>query len=217
VEIAQILQSVSVIFACLTIILGVDAWRREYLGKRKIELAEDVLTLFYQARDAVRRIRNPWHGNEGQTRKPEENETSEQKEFRDTAYVVFERFEKERDVFNKLDVIRYRFMARFGSNTNKPFGEIRSVIGEIFMAANRLANHYWPRQGRVKMSDEEFKRHLEEMHKYEGVFWEGSEENDLIKQKVDGAIKTIEDICRPIIEEQSGVGSLLVKKLFKRK
>jgi len=58
----------------------------------------------------VRRIRNPWHANEGQTRKPEENETPEQKQFRDTAYVVFERFEKEHDVFNKLDVICYRFI-----------------------------------------------------------------------------------------------------------
>jgi hypothetical protein len=217
-EIVQILQSVSVIFACLSIILGVDAWRREYIGKRKIELAEDVLTLFYQARDAIRRIRSPFgHQGEGQSRKPGEYETPEQKESRDSAYAAFERYEKERDVFNKLDVIRYRFMARFGSNTNKPFHEIRSVISEIFTAANRLANYYWPRQGRVQMSGEEFKRHLEEMHKYEGVFWEGSEENDLIKQKVDDAIKTIEGICRPIIEEQSGVGSLLVKKLFKRK
>jgi hypothetical protein len=55
------------------------------------------------------------------------------------------------------------------------------------------------------------------MHKYEGIFWEGSEENDSIRQKVDDAIKTIEDICRPIIKEQSGAGSLLVKKLFNGK
>src|SRR5271169_357821 len=108
-EIVQILQSVSVIFACLSIILGVDAWRREYIGKRKIELAEDVLTLFYQARDAIRRIRNPFgHQGEGQSRKPGEYETPEQKEFRDNAHAAFERYEKERDVFNKLDVIRYR-------------------------------------------------------------------------------------------------------------
>jgi len=119
-EIAQILQSVSVIFACLSIVLGVDAWRREYVGKRKIDLAEDVLTLFYQARDAVGRIRTPWHQNEeGKTRKPGEYETPEQKELLDRAYVIFERYEKEQEIFNKLVVIRYRFMARFGKKNRK--------------------------------------------------------------------------------------------------
>ena len=114
-KIAQILESVSVIFACISIILGVDAWRREYVGKRKIEVAEDVLTLFYQARDTISRIRTPWHQKEeGKTRKPGEYETPEQKEQLDRAYVVFERYEKEQEIFNKLVVIRYRFMARFG-------------------------------------------------------------------------------------------------------
>ncbi len=59
-QLADFLQSVSIILACLTIILGVDAWRREFIGKRKIELAEDVLTRFYEARDAIARIRSPF-------------------------------------------------------------------------------------------------------------------------------------------------------------
>jgi hypothetical protein len=33
---ADILESLSVILACVTVILGVDAWRRELIGKRKI-------------------------------------------------------------------------------------------------------------------------------------------------------------------------------------
>jgi hypothetical protein len=215
VEIAQILQSVSVIFACLTIILGVNAWRREYVGKRKIELAEDVLTLFYQARDAIRRIRNPWHGGEeGKTRKPGEYEASDRKELLDRAYVVVERFEKEREIFNKLDVIRYRFMARFGPNTNKPFDQVRSIIGDIFIAANRLGTHYWPRQGRVPMSEEQFQKHLEEMNKYEAIFWEGAQKDDPINKQLNEVIGEIEKICRPIIEEQSGVGSFLFRKVL---
>jgi len=70
------------------------------------------------------------------------------------------------------------------------------------------------------MTDDEFKRHLEEMHKYEGMFWEGAEENDVIKEKLNAVIEQIEKICSPIIQDQSGVGSLLVVpfgKFFRQK
>ncbi|HEX3857911.1 MAG TPA: hypothetical protein VHY30_11520 [Verrucomicrobiae bacterium] len=217
-EIVQILQSVSVIFACLSIVLGVDAWRREYVGKRKIELAEDVLTLFYQARDAVRRIRRPWsNSSEGQNRKPTEHETPEEKNTLDRAYVAFERFEKEREIFTKIDVLRYRFMARFGQNTSKPFDDLRATVNDILFSAEILGTHYWQRQGRVKMTPEEFQNHLKEMHEHEANFWEGFSKEDPIKKRLEEAIKDLEKICRPIIEEQSGVASFLVKKLFKKK
>jgi hypothetical protein len=167
----------------------------------------------------VRRIRNPWHGDEGKTRKPTAYESSAKKELLDRAYVVVERFEKEREIFNKLDTIRYRFMARFGSNTNQPFDDLRSIMNDIFISANRLGNHYWPRQGMVPMAEDEFKKHLEEMEKHEANFWEGRVDKDPIRKRVDVTIESIENICRPIIQEQFGVGSVLVvplKSLFKR-
>ena len=54
------IQCVSIFRTCVTIILGVYAWRREFIGRRKIELAEDVLARFYEARDAIARIRSPF-------------------------------------------------------------------------------------------------------------------------------------------------------------
>lgn len=212
----EIAQNISVITACLAIILGVDAWKREYVGKRKIELAEDVLTLFYQARDAVGRIRSPFgrHG-EGETRKTGEYENPADKQLLDRAYVVVERFEKERETFNKLEVLRYRFMARFGAESKKPFDALRSIITDIFVSANMLGTHYWQRQGRVRMTEDEFQKHLKEMNEHEAIFWEGRAENDPVKKRFDETIKGIEKICRPIIQDQSGVGSLLITPLGK--
>ena len=48
-----IVQAVGVIFACWAIVSGVDAWKREFVGKRKIELAEAVLSKFFEVKDAV--------------------------------------------------------------------------------------------------------------------------------------------------------------------
>ena len=50
-ELSELAKNISVIIGALTLISGIRAWKREYIGKRKIELAEDTLMFFYQARD----------------------------------------------------------------------------------------------------------------------------------------------------------------------
>lgn len=41
----EVLTQISILVA----IYGINAWRREYVGKRQLELAEDSLALFYEA------------------------------------------------------------------------------------------------------------------------------------------------------------------------
>jgi hypothetical protein len=60
IELATIAQAVAVISACWAIISGVDAWKREFVGKRRIELAEQTLAKFFEVVDAVAFIRNPF-------------------------------------------------------------------------------------------------------------------------------------------------------------
>ena len=70
--------------ASFAVIYGVNAWRREYVGKRKIELAEEVLALFYEARDVISYIRNPFSvAGEGSTRNAAPNESPEEKQIND--------------------------------------------------------------------------------------------------------------------------------------
>lgn len=49
----QLIGNLSVLLASIiasaTAIYGINSWRREIKGKRQIELAEDVLSNFYQA------------------------------------------------------------------------------------------------------------------------------------------------------------------------
>ena len=219
-QLAGVLQSVSIILACLTIILGVDAWRQEFIGKRKIELAEDVLTRFYEAKDAIERIRSPFsYSGEGSERKKSPNEGAEASELLDQAYVVFVRYEKEQELFNRLHALRYQVMARIGLAAAQPFEDIRRIVNEIFASARILGSYYWPRQGRVRMSDEEFKKHLEEMHRHEAVFWAGFDSNDPIALQVEKVISDIEAVCRPVLEERT-VGFILtepISKMFRKK
>ena len=54
----------AVISACWAIVSGIGAWKREFIGKRKIELAEAVLSKFFEVKDAVAFIRNPFSTSE---------------------------------------------------------------------------------------------------------------------------------------------------------
>ena len=202
----NIIESVVVILASLvasgTVIYGVNAWRREYIGKRKLELTEEVLALFYEARDAIGQIRNPFsYEGEGSNRNPAPNESPEQKQINDNANVVFERYNKRQDLFNKLHSMRYRYMAQFGRESAKPFDDLNVIVNDVFVSA-RMLSHYWMDQGdRRWKSDAEFKKHLEEMHKYEAVFWYQGEERDSIGPRVDTVISEIEAQALDIISK----------------
>src|SRR5689334_4912630 len=99
-ESAEIAKNASLILAVFFAIYGIDAWRREFIGKRRMELAEEVLALFYQARDIIEEIRSPFgYGGEGSTRKPSPNERPEDKDALDHAYSLVERYNKHIETF----------------------------------------------------------------------------------------------------------------------
>lgn len=202
-EFTELAKNISVIIGALALISGIRAWKREYIGKRKIELAEDTLMLFYQARDAIRDIRNPFGRiGEGNSREKLENETESEKEKLNRAYVVHERFQKQEEIFNKLQSTRYRFMARFGRENETPFIELNNILNDIFIAAQMLGTYYWQQQGRIKMGEEALKKHLEEMSKHEAIFWFQGEKRDEIGPKVEKVIRQIENITKSTLEEK---------------
>lgn len=196
VDFAKLLPSVincgSAIIVSAVAIYGINSWRREYKGKRKMELAEEVLSLFYQARDAFASIRSPLgYSSEGQTRESQEDETPEQKAARNHAYVVYERYEHWKETFSRLQSLKYRFMAVFGKKTVEPFDVIRKSLNRIFLSAQYLAD-LWP----IDVSGEDperQKKHFEEVRKQERYFWEG--EDDEIQKNVQKAVEQIEAIC----------------------
>jgi len=191
----ETLSTIAIIVASGTAIYGINAWKEEFRGKRKIELAEEVLALFYEARDAIRAIRNPFgYQGEGSTRKPQENETPREKNARDRAYVVYERFEKRQEVFNKLHSKRYQFMARFGNEKAKPFEDLRMIVIEIQISASQLAKIL----SEVAFDQNDRDTRKKERKEHESMIWQHGK-NDVIDPRVEKVISDIEEACRPII------------------
>lgn len=191
------ITAISVAVAAIAFVAGVNAWKREFVGKRRIELIENVLALFYEAQDAIREIRNPFSFvGEGATRKRSEHEREDEAQLLDQAYVVFERYQKREKLFAELRSMKYRVMATFGSKAGEPFDELNMVLNEIFSSARILSTYYWKRQGREQMNEEEFQKHLDQMNKHEAIFWFMGEEKDEITPRVQRSVEKIESVAR---------------------
>lgn len=213
-QILEILGSLAIILASGVAIYGISSWRREMMGKRKYELAEEVLALFYEARKKISEIRSI-HGNieEGKNRKPNPNETPEEQKALNDAYVVFERYQKNQEIFNRLHALRYRFMAIFGTNKAKPFYDLNKVVNEIFIAARMLGILWHMRsQTHLPRSKERYDKIIEDIEKYEAIFWEGLKDPDPITPKVDSLILAIDEICKPILRKEPSWLSRIFRK-----
>jgi hypothetical protein len=193
-----IFQGVSVIVASVVAWLGITAWRREFVGKRRIELAEEVLALFYQAEEIIAWMRSPWTLSfESSKRKSESIETPEQKEINDAIYVFSKRFDSE--LFSRIRAIRFRFMALFGKDASAPFNELKSVLDEL-----QIALSSWAILSSIDTSrynPEELKRHEADIEKREKVLW--SSEKDQISLRIENAVKSIDLTCRPHIDPKA--------------
>lgn len=198
--IVTILGSGAAFFASIAALKGVNTWKREFQGKKKIELAEEALTSFYQVRDAIRRIRNPFSDSEeGKSKIPESLQGELSGKNVPHIYKVLERFEKEEHIFNKISAMRYRFMAIFGNDSEVPFEDIRKIINDIFSAAQMYGMHGELIRG---VSDEKRINELDEKHLKDAKTIWNMGKNDLIEPRVNKAIEKLEAICRPIILEK---------------
>jgi len=200
----DVIKSLSIIVASGVAIYGINSWRREAKWKRKYELAEETLSLFYEVQDAISIIRSPFgHTGEGKTRKRNENERKEDSEILDQAYVVIERFENNKEPFYKLRALKYRFITLFGKDSEQYFNDIVKLTNRIMTVSGFLGRRYWKDQGRRKFTDEQFEKHLKNMEEYEAIIWEDYGENgDEIKEKLEQIISGIEKICNSVLRKK---------------
>lgn len=213
-ELITITQAGAVVMASWAVISGVGAWKREFIGKRKIDLAEQTLAKFFEVNDAIAFIRNPFSsGNEGSTREKGEHETEAETELLNRGYIVVERYQKRELVFSEFQTLKYKFMATFGKETEQIFTDTARALNSIFVSARMLATHYWQRQGRVHMEADEFQRHLDEMHRHEGIFWDIQTDDDEIRKQLNSVLQRLESVTAPSFAEPMQTYQWLAKPI----
>lgn len=207
----ETLTLISIFVGIWVAVYGIGTWRREHVGKRQLELAEDTLALFYEAADAIRHMRHAASfGHELEDVEQQDGESDAKFQARRNASVVFHRYNQHQALFSKLHASRYRFMAQIGKEEARPFVELRAITSKITLAANILAR-LWPREH--FRSEEQKKKHWDNIEGHEAVFWEGSAEDDPIKPILDKAIADMDATCKSIIVGKGTMHWFLNKKV----
>lgn len=195
-----IIQSICVIAASLAAIIGINTWRREIRAKMRVDLAMEVLPLFYEARDAVDAIRSPL-GHEAELRAVQQQASRNGLDKRPPNFcdVVSYRCQQARGVFSRLHSLRYRASALFGKESMKPFDEIISVRRKILISARHLPELLEQREKKRLCAPNTRDEWLEKkIHELEDVV-EETGRSDPIGPRVEGAIADVEAICIPIL------------------
>ena len=196
---------VATIVAAGTAVWGICAWRREYTGKRRIDLAEDVLALIYEIHDVLASVRSPLgHSEEGQTCPSMPDATDKEKAMLYTAYIPIERCNTRRELFARLRSLRYRFMALNGKDAGLPFEELNNI-------RHGLAKPFYSMQMRLKDLHRKIKTtDPSEYDKMLDDLWENwndkkdneefnEEGDDLVLKECNIVIDKFEVVCRKAI------------------
>ncbi len=188
---ANVCIACAAVFAARQGIRGLNAWRAEAVGKRTMELAEEVLADFYQAQEIIDEARIPVSfGDEGRTRQDADWETEDDKRTLNAYFVPAERLSKAGEFFAQLMARRYRFLALFGQEAAKPYDELFNIRREILGAVRMLfVTHQQRREGTLPQDRKKWE---------ETIGWVSEE--DAISRRLVGAVGEIEKICRPIID-----------------
>jgi len=158
--------------------------------KRHVELAEEVLADFYEAREVLVRVRHPGgFGNEGNSRKTADWETEDDTRVLNGYFVAIERLQKESAFFSRLEARRYRFMAAFGPDAAAPFDQLFGVRGRVLSGARMLLMTYDRQRGRHERSED-----------WEDQIWATDETNELTLT-TNQAVAAIEQTCRRVLDQ----------------
>ncbi len=161
--------------------------------KRRTELAEQALTAFYEARDVFVWVRSVgMFRGEGSSRTPAAGESPTQQERRNTYFIPIERLTHQKELFAKLQTLRYAFAAQFDEAATEPFKAILGAHNEIQSAASVLIQ--------ITQGDDptgSFERSAPPL--LDTLGWGRAKRPDDIDRKIEKAVDDIEKLCRPVL------------------
>jgi hypothetical protein len=201
----DVVQAGAVVAAAWVGAKTLNAWRREMIGRKKADLAEQTLAAFYEARDIITAARHPGSFDyEGKSRQPMEGETESEASYRNSVYVPAERLLGQNEFFARLEASKYRFMALFGKEHTKPFDTIKKVRNRVLSSSGMLIRTH----SELAYEREELRRNREKWERNIGM---GLTEEDPLADKVEAAIAEIERVCVAALTgtEQHGSGATL--------
>lgn len=197
--ISTFIAAISVMIAAISFIVGVNAWRREYIGKQRIENAREILTNFYKVEDTIHSLRLKFYStNETREARPVgANETKKETELVNYGHNFLQSYIQNEKVFNEFRSMKYVAMVTFGRDAQEPFIEIEQVLNMLLRTARKTANKYW----NTKYGDyySFSTKHPDEEDEIWRILFSGGEGDPLVDRPVN-AVSQIERIVQQYLD-----------------
>lgn len=172
----------------------VELERHLSLAKRRAEVAEKILSNFFQVKRAFEVVRSPMIWAEEMV----EEEGVAEDVVRNDGYSVIRRARQYEALFSEVEAARFTFGALFGQPATAPFDVLIRSYNQVINAARDLLRY------RNQLDQPELEGHIRAMRRaaFSSVaFGENGEEiPDQIAANVRQAVAEIEAICRPALE-----------------
>jgi len=173
-------------------IWGLSTWKREIIGRRRINLAEEALTAFYNAKDKIEYARNgASFGTEGEFPTDETDENIKRHAF--AMNTPAKRLIDESEFFSDFRSMKFKVKAHFGQEADQIFNDVLKARVSVITASQAVAraaiNRYEDRE-----NQQEFLGRMRER------MWESyGEEQDAIKISIDTSVDEAEKIFGKIL------------------
>lgn len=191
--IANLLTGGAAVAAAWHAVRSLKAWRSEAIGRRKVEVAEDVLAGFYRVREIIFDARAPFvRAQEMQAGEGEDPELIAK-----SGYAPWRRIKSQWPFLMEWRSKRHTFAAWFGRESSTPYDEIERVLTEIRAAVESLVEHHEVPHSTIEYRDFiQFTRRI-------AFRTTPPKEEDAVTKRVDDAVAAVEATCRPVIEESA--------------
>jgi hypothetical protein len=192
----SVVTAVTAIVAVVIAARGLKRWREEMIGRRRAEVAQEILADFYEARDIISWIRSPGSmGGEYEERAGREGEPEELRRHRDTYSVPLKRVHDHAEFFAKLQSRKYKAIAIFEVGAEEPYLRLNQIRSRIIVAAKAMM--------RVDPRREAREQDIERQQESESIIWEDYEEPDEVRLQVDEIVSAIERRFRKELSERA--------------
>jgi hypothetical protein len=195
--VGTMLQGIFVGAATVGGFLAFNNWKREQIGRRKMEVAEEALALMYEVQDAFRLIRSRHISRAEAVTIGEETVADFERGDSLLFYrMPLKRIEKYYELFQRAYSFRPKVRVLLGISASAQLSSLLKVRKDVEDSAEMLLSMMKLLQDRVTDRDEaDMRQFLSELRA--DVLASANEENDPIMKKVNHAVKEMERITRP--------------------
>lgn len=181
-------------------VFGLFVWHWQMVGKRKFEIAEQAVTVWREAIDALSHVRDPFvRGGEGDSIKLDEKMTGKERANAERVRYIFERLNNTSESFKNVRLTQILVDLHIDRQAARAFDVLFRVRHHIRVDAQMMVDDF----EEYFATPEQQTEYQERRTAYRRTINERRDKNDEYSKVLDEATEVVESRCREILRPKT--------------